>query len=61
MVGHQACKQKGAFEFVKIKLVTAGHLLAILDMSPSTMTKGAKHFMAPSTPTKLWGPVLAPN
>ena len=61
MVGHQACEQKGVFEFVKIKLVMAGHLLAILDMSPSTMTKGAECFTAPSTPSLLWGPVSAPN
>ena len=39
----------------------AGHLLAVLDMSPSTTTKGAERFTAPSTPTLLWGPVLAPN
>ena len=41
--------------------MTAGRLLTILDMSPSTTTKGAERFTAPSTPTLLWGPVSAPN
>ena len=45
----------------KIKLVAAGRLVAVLDMSPSTTIKGAALFTAPSTSTLLWGPVSAPN
>ena len=45
----------------KNELMTAGRLLAVLDMRPSTTIKGAALLTAPSAYTLIWGPVSAPN
>ena len=52
----------------KIKFMNAGRLLAILDMSPSTMNKGPSTTIkgvtlcvTPSTSTLLWGLLLTLN
>ena len=45
----------------KNKLMTAGRLLAVLDMRPSTTIKGAAPLTPSTTNTLIWGPVSAPN
>ena len=60
----QVCVQISA----KIKLMGAGRLLAVLNMSPSTMskgpstmTKGDTFHVTPSIYTLLWGQVTTPD
>ena len=49
--------QKGC----KNQIVTAGRLLAVLDMRPSTTINGAALLTAPSTSTLVQGPYLIPT
>ena len=65
LVGPHVYEWKGVFEYLpkgcKNQIVTAGRLLAVLDMRPSTTIKGAALLTAPSTSTLLQGPYLIPN
>ena len=57
----QVYSEESAVRIWENQIITDGWPPAVLDMSPSTTTKGAERFTAPSAPTLLWGPVLAPN
>ena len=65
MVGPHVYEWKGVFESLpkgcKNQIVTAGRLLAVLDMRPSTSIKGAALTMAPSTYYTSTGTILDPT
>ena len=56
---------KGVFKYqqkgCKNQIVMAGRLLAVLDMHPSTMIKGATLIISPSTPYTSTGTILDPK
>ena len=68
MVGHILWTEGSVQIHAKIEFMMAGHLLTVLDMSPSTMNKGPSTMIqgdtfrvTPSTYTLLWGLVSTLN